>query len=367
MKILYLATIIDTINAFLIPHIKELAYDGAIVDAAGNFTTFVSDELRKVTRKIYNLPLQRNPLSIKNVYALKALKKLIKENNYDFVHVHTPVASVIGRLACGFTNTKCFYTAHGFHFYKGAPLQNWLLYYPVEWLLSYYTDVLITINTEDYELAKHHMHAKRVEYLPGVGIDVEKFANVKVDVKAKRKELGIPDDCKLLLSVGELNKNKNHQMIIRALSKLNDSDIHYAICGKGELKNYLITLAKDLSVEKQVHLLGIRNDIPEILKCADVFVHPSLREGLPVAVMEALASGLPCLATRIRGNIDLLQNNSDLLFETNDSNNLLLNIKKILDNDYLKKGYSSNNASIDNVFSFKNIRLKLFNLYKDVL
>lgn len=309
MKILYLSTTIGTINAFLVPHIKILIEKGHSVDSIGNFTSPISDELRNITRKIYNLPLQRTPFSFKNLFALKKLIKIIKENKYDVVHVHTPIASVIGRIACFFTKTKCFYTAHGFHFYKGAPPLNWLLYFPVEWILSFVTDTLITINKEDYEFAKNHLHAKRTEYIPGVGINIEKFANVKVDIKAKRKELGIPENCKLILSVGELNKNKNHQVVLKALAELKDTNIHYAICGKGELRNYLLDLARSLNVSERFHLLGIREDIAEILKCGDIFVHPSLREGLPVALMEAMASGLPCIASKIRGNIDLIQDN----------------------------------------------------------
>ncbi len=200
-------------------------------------------------------------------------------------------------------------------------------------MLSFVTDTLITINKEDYEFAKKYLHARRIEYVPGVGIDVEKFANTKINKKAKRRELGIPENCKLLLSVGELNKNKNHQLVLKALAQIDDKNIHYAICGKGELQDYLLSLAKELKVSDRFHLLGRRDDIPEILKCADVFVHPSLREGLPVSLMEAMASGLPCVVSDIRGCRDLIENGvNGYLCDNNDLSSFYNRIKEFLSN-----------------------------------
>jgi glycosyltransferase involved in cell wall biosynthesis len=201
-----------------------------------------------------------------------------------------------------------FYTAHGFHFHKGAPLKNWLIYYPLEKWLSKYTDALITINKEDYERAKHKFEARRVEYIPGVGLDIDKFKNVVVNKITKREEIGVNPDSFVVLSVGELNKNKNHEIVIRAIANLNNPNVHYVICGKGPLESYLNNLAIELGIGKNVHLLGFRRDIPEICKVSDIFAFPSLREGLPVSVMEAMAVGMPILGSEIRGNIDLIIN-----------------------------------------------------------
>ena len=356
MKILYLSTIIGTIDSFLIPHLRLLSEQGHVVDVAGNFTTKISKELKTATKNCYNLPLQRNPLNINNINALKRLLILIKKNNYDLVHVHTPVASVIGRFACILTATKCFYTAHGFHFYKGAPLINWLIYFPIEWCLSFFTNTIITINKEDFNLAKKYMFAKNVDIMPGVGVDIEKFANVKIDKLVKRKELNIPENCKLILSVGELNKNKNHQVVIRALALLNDPTIHYAICGVGNLDNYLLRLAKTLGIDSQLHLLGRRDDIPEILKCSDLFIFPSIREGLGIAAIEAITSDLPIIVADNRGTRELsLANDDFILYDKYDYYSLSLKINKLLSEKELEKQMKDIRHSIINKFSIENV------------
>ena len=166
---------------------------------------------------------------------------------------------------------------------------------------SRFTDLLITINKEDYSLAKCKMKAKRVEYIPGVGIDLTRFENIEVDRAAKRREIGVPEDAFLLMSVGELNENKNHQVIIKAMAKLGNKNVHYAIAGKGDKKDFLIRLADSLGVGEQLHLLGYRRDIPELNASADAFCFPSLREGLPVAPMEAMACGVPTIVSNLRG------------------------------------------------------------------
>ena len=263
------------------------------------------------------IAFRRNPLHPGNFSAYFRLRKTIQENHFDIIHCHTPVGGLLGRLAAiGVRKhgTKVIYTAHGFHFYKGAPIKNWLFYYPVERFCSRFTDKLITINQEDYALAKNKFHAKEVHYVPGVGIDLSRFENVEVNRAVKRREIGVPEDAFLLLSVGELNENKNHQVIIKAIAKLNNPKVHYAIAGVGDKRDFLLDLAKQLGVSEQLHLLGYRRDIPELNHCADVFCLPSIREGLPVSVMEAMACGKPCVVSRIRGNTDLVDLNGGELF-----------------------------------------------------
>ena len=210
---------------------------------------------------------------------------MINENKYAFIHCHNPISGIISRLAAKKSNTKIIYTAHGFHFYKGAPVKNWILFYPIEKLCSLYTDVLITINKEDYKLAKNKFYARKIVYIPGIGIDISKFQNVQINKDELKKELGLPKEGFILLSVGELNKNKNHSVVIKALSELGRKDIHYIIAGVGSLKNELEKLAIEKNIEDQVHFLGYRTDIDKIYQIADVFVFPSYREGLSVALM----------------------------------------------------------------------------------
>ena len=275
MKILYITTISDTMG-FFPDHIKMLLGQGHTVDLACNIVNPVKQEIINMGCKIHQIPFQRFPLRKDNLSAYKMLKEIIIDEGYDLVHTHTPIASAITRLACkNIKKIKVFYTAHGFHFYKGAPIKNWIIYYPIEKWLSKYTDTLITINKEDYQRAKSKFKAKRVEYIPGVGLDIDKFKNVVVDKVGKRQELSLPEDAFVILSVGELNKNKNHEVVIRAIAKIKNPDIHYLVCGKGNLDGHLRNLSKELGLEDQVHLLGFRKDIPEICKISDVFAFPS--------------------------------------------------------------------------------------------
>lgn len=290
--------------------IKDLIDCGNVVDIATNEKeSSVPVCYREWGCKIYPISCSRSPFKSGNLKAIKEIKKIVENDEYEIVHCHTPIAAACTRLACkGLRKkgVKVIYTAHGFHFYKGAPKKNWLIYYPVEKICARWTDVLITINKEDYELAKKKLHAKKVEYVPGVGIDVDKFANTMVNRIQKRQEIGVPEDAFMLLSVGELNANKNHHIVIKALAEIGDPNIHYAIAGKGDKKDELEALAKELNVN--LHLLGYRSDVAELYKVADIYILPSIREGLNVSVMEALSSGCPVVASKIRGNVDMISN-----------------------------------------------------------
>ncbi len=308
MKILYVTTISNTVNTFLVPHIKMLVDRGYQVDVAFNIKQEVRPDLIKMGCKVYNIQFQRSPYHLKNLKAFYELAEIIREGNYNCIHTHTPVASAFVRLICMKNkHVKVLYTAHGFHFFDGAPIKNWLIYYPVEKILSRYTDILITINKEDYHRARKFFKAKNVVYIPGVGIEFDKISKLDIDKATKLKELGLPPDAFIMLSVGELNRNKNHETIIRALAELDNPKIHYIVCGSGQLENRLLHLAKNLGIERQVYLLGYRDDVHEICKISDIFAFPSFREGLSVALMEAMAAGLPVVCSNIRGNADLIQ------------------------------------------------------------
>lgn len=258
----------------------------------------------------HQIDFVRSPYHItKNIKALKQLVNLMRKIKFSLVHCHTPMGGVLGRIAAHKTNTKpVIYTAHGFHFYLGAPLMNWLFFYPVERWLAKWTDCLITINQEDYKRAKTFPVRGEVEYVAGVGIDLEKYQNIQVDRKALRKELGVPEHAFLLISVGELNKNKNQRVIVEAIHQIGDKNIYYILCGKGSEKDTLNKLIKQYKLETRVKILGFRQDIPELLAVSDCFVFPSKREGLSVALMEAMAVGVPIIASDIRGNRDLVKN-----------------------------------------------------------
>lgn len=318
MRILYVTTVGGTM-VFFRSFIKKLLDEGHIIDIATNASNSKIPECyNEWGCKVYHIDTSRSPLDKGNFAAIKQIKKIVEQGKYDLVHCHTPIAAMCTRLACRklrSKGTKVFYTAHGFHFYKGAPLKNWLIYYSIEKLCAHFTDTLITINKEDYELAQKKFKAKRIVYVPGVGIDVSKYSDITVDSHQKRSELDVPQDATLLISVGELNDNKNHETVIRALGEINDKNLYYIIAGNGSKKEYLEQLAEDCNVSDRVKLLGYRTDVIELYKCADVCVFPSFREGLSVALMEAMCCGLPCVVSKIRGNVDLIDENGGRLFD----------------------------------------------------
>lgn len=367
MKILYVTTIGGTMSFFQ-SFVSDLINDGHTVDIACNqMGSAISSLYTELGCRAFDLSCSRSPFNKGNIRAIGEIKKILSENYYDIVHCHTPIAAAITRIAARRTRkngTKVIYTAHGFHFYKGAPLKNWLIYYPVEKLCAHFTDILITINKEDYALAKRKLKAKQIEYVPGVGIDTERFSECVINKAEKRKELGVPEDSMLLLSVGELNKNKNHETVIKALAKLHNPNIYYLIAGKGGLEDYLNELIENLDLKNNVKLLGHRADIAELYKVADICVLPSIREGLPVAVMEGMAAGLPLIVADNRGTRDLCQNNINGLVCNSFALDEFANAINDLLNDFKQReNMGNNNLAAAKLFDTKIINTTMNNIY----
>ena len=310
-KVLFVATVVRLhINMFHKPFIKWFHDQGWQVDVAANNDYENKGEcVIPYCDNFYCLPFERSPFKKGNLDAYFQLRELLEKENYDIVHCHTPMGSVITRLAAGETRkrgTKVIYTAHGFHFFKGAPMINWLIYYPVERILARRTDLLITMNQEDYRRAKT-FKAKRIALVNGVGLDLNKFIEATQEEKQKvRREFRLKDEDIFAISVAQLIKRKNHMVLIQAAAKLHNPHFHLFICGDGVQEAELKKKAKELGVEHQIHFLGFRKDVYKISSAADLFLFASLQEGLPVAIMEAMACGLPIVASRIRGNIDLI-------------------------------------------------------------
>ena len=348
-KAMIIATVYSFVSHFEKNDIQILQELGYEVVVASNFEGY-KGELEELNVEKLDIPFTRSPISLKNIKAFFKLNKYLKENKVSLIHCHTPVGGVAGRIIGKLNKIpRIIYTAHGFHFFDGAPKINWIIYYPIEKLLSKFTDILITINKEDYERAKT-FYAKKVEYIPGVGIDVEKIQNIKVDKEQKRKELGLSMENIVLLSVGELNDNKNHIIPIRALAKLNNKNIKYLIAGRGPLESYLKEEIKKLGLENQVKLLGYRKDIYELNKISDIFVFPSKREGLSVALMEAMVCQLLIACSNIRGNRDLIEKyKNGILLENKIESYIegLLLLNKNLEKKYDKKSSFGKISSIE--------------------
>lgn len=322
-KVLMLASVASMIDQFNMSNIDILLKIGYDVDVACNFGygSTCSDEkivelkakLKEKGIRCFQIDFTRSVMNLfQDGKAYKQVRKLVENNKYDLIHCHSPIGGVIGRIVAHETNTKVIYTAHGFHFYEGGPKKNWFIYYPIEKALSKWTDVLITINKEDYNRAKKKFFAKETRYIPGVGVDVEKFEmglkNKQQNKKMKRAELGVSDNDFVLLSVGELQDRKNQRVVIEALHMLNNPNIYYWAVGKGELFPEYLEMIKKYGLEKNVFLLGFRTDIMELCNAADCFVHPSVREGLGIAPLEAMAGGLPLISSYVNGIKDYTEN-----------------------------------------------------------
>ncbi len=365
-KILIVSTVSRQFYLFEQANIEILKSLGYEVHGAANFED-ANERLDSLDIVRHPFDIQRSPFSLKNIKAFIELKKTIESEKFDVVHCHSPMGGVLARLAAlkaRNKGTKVIYTAHGFHFFKGAPLINWLVYYPIERWLSKYTDVLITINIEDFIRAKREFKANKIEYIPGIGIDLTKFNDCKVDKEHKRSEIGLGKDNIVMLSVGEINKNKNHKIAIKVLAKLRNPNIHYVICGRGPLEKYLKNLSRKLGIEKQVHFIGFRKDVIEICKASDLFIFPSYREGLSVALMEAMACGIPVVCSKIRGNYDLIKDQEGgYLVNPSDINSFKEKINFIIENKCLVRRFCEYNKEIIKNFSKDAILLRMRKIY----
>lgn len=337
-RVLYVTTVSRTINAFLIPHIEKLVDEGYIVDCACAIDLKVDDRILAKGCNIFDIPFSRNPLHPKNVKAFKELRKIQEKNNYDVVHVHTPVASFVARLAFRKKeNLKMIYTCHGFHFYKGSPIINWLLFYPLEKIAAKWTDTLVTINEEDYEIATtfNLRNNGQVLKMNGVGIEKENYVIENFDRNKYRKSLDIDEDDFVILVLAELNKNKNHIQLIKAMNLLKDKypNIKAIFAGSGPLENDIKKQIKEYGLEDRITLLGWRDDVKELINSCDMVGLFSKREGLGKCLLEAMICGKPVVATNTRGPRELIEENiNGFLVEIDDFEKTADAIKKFYQN-----------------------------------
>ncbi|MDM0474744.1 glycosyltransferase family 4 protein [Clostridium perfringens] len=379
-KALMMASVASMIDLFNMDNIKILKDMGFEVHVACNFefgsitsqerVNEFRKELESSGIKTFHIPVPRSIYAIKDIVkSYKLMKSLCEENNYDLVHCHSPIGGVVARLACKRARnqgTKVIYTAHGFHFFKGSSIKNWLIFYPIEKFCAKYTDCLITINKEDYEVAKKFNNTN-VEYIPGIGMHIDDIKNMKVDRKAKRTQLGLNNDDFVLISVGQVSKRKNQEVIIKALANISDKHVKYLICGFGELEEYLRNLTLHLNLEDKVIFAGYRRDVKELLYAADCFVFPSLQEGLPVALMEAMATGLPVICSDIRGNVDLITNGKGgYLVDCHDVDGFAKYIDKLIRNINLKENMSEYNKKSIMEFDINKVKTHMEKIYLGV-
>ena len=309
-KVLYVTTVSRTINAFLVPHINMLLDNGYEVHCACSIDKPVDKELQRRGVKIFEVPFSRNPLGIGNIKAFIKLEELQRINDYDIVHVHTPIAAIYGRLLkLNFPSLRIIYTAHGYHFLKGGSKLGWILYYPIEKIMAKFTDVTININKEDYEITKEKLKPKKCYLLNGVGLDLDKYKKLSSkEIQEKRKEFGLKDKDFVVLMVAEINKNKNHIQLINAMDILKDKypNIKVLCIGDGTLKESLDKQIILRNLQNNIFMLGYRLDVNKFINISDIGILLSRREGLPRNIMEFMACGRKVIATDIRGCRDLI-------------------------------------------------------------
>lgn len=375
-KALIIATVGGFIASFELNDVKILQKLGYEVHGASNFKDMQSKvhqiKIHDSGMICHQIDFERSPFRRATVIAYMQLKKLLQEEDFELIHCHTPMGGVItraaGRKARKQGRLKIIYTAHGFHFFKGAPVRNWLFYYPVEKWMSRYTDMLITINHEDYERAKEKLHAKKVRYIPGAGIDTGRFSNDGTKRQKLREEFGLPEDAFVLISVGELNVNKNFEVIIHAIAKVNCSRLYYVICGEGPLKQHLQDVADSLHVSDKVLLLGFRSDIEKMYQIADLFAFPSLREGLGLAALEAMASSLPLLTSDRHGIRDYSQNGvTGYTYNPKDIEGFSGGIKTLMKDAELRRRMGKYNRKTVKKYDIKNVGNIMENIYEEII
>lgn len=375
--VLMLASVASMIDQFNLPNIRLMQTLGYEVHVCCNFAKGNTCDKKRVQKLVRLLVGMRvichqwdcpRKFSVRGCYrAYCQLMRLTKRYPFAWMHCHSPIGGALARIVAYRRSIPVIYTAHGFHFYKGAPLFCWLLFYPVEKLLSYHTDVLLTVNQEDYQLAKRKLSAAKTRKLPGAGIDTgyfgkERCKNPQMEKKAFCKRYGLPADAKLLLSVGELSRRKNHQLVIAMLPELPPS-VCYVICGKGAMYARLTALARKKGVAGRVCFLGYVEDVRKIYAYADLFVFPSVQEGLPVALLEAMASGIPCLVSDIRGSRELVRIKSGR-FKPGNGADFLRKAEALLSNTCLREQNCKEMKKQAARYDSRAVSAKMLQIYK---
>lgn len=357
---------------FLVPHVMNLSEHGFDVEIAcsdvGGRIPEIREKLKDYVKIIHIVRLVRSPASSQNIKGYQDMRKVIEKGHYDIIWTNEPVMGVVTRLAARKarkSGTKVIYMVHGFHFYKGAPKKYWIMFYPIEKFAGYFCDCVVTVNKEDYRRAER-MNLPNVKYIHGIGINTERLTSGKEQIDI-RNELGLSPNAFLVLSVGELNENKNQKTIIKAIAQLKDPTIHYILCGKGNQLENLKKLALDLGVSKHIHFLGYRTDVVNICSQSDVYVMPSHREGLPVASLEAMYCGLPLVTSNIRGLVDIVKNGeSGYLCNPDDSRAFAESIKKLKNVPELRKKMTRRNQKTVIPYCIENTKKEVISLIYEI-
>lgn len=368
-KILFISNIIQEITNFTLPSIKVCKKLGIEFHLAGDLSNFRDLEIaEELGITLHHIDLMRNAFSLHNLKALRQLNNIIYEHQINFIHCNTPTGGVLGRFLTFNKNIeKVLYSSHGFHFYKGAPLINNIIFKSAEHMLSKFTDAMIVINKEDYEAASKMClkNNGNLYYVPGVGIDTEVEKISKHEKSNLKNNLGFSENDIIVSSAGRIEKNKNTKTLILSIMQLNNPKIKLLICGEGSQKEEMQELVKKLGLEHQIYFLGFVDNVKEILAISDIFISLSIREGLPRSVMEAMAMGVPCVVSDNRGHRDLIENGrGGFLCNPFDAVEVSEATKKIIQSNELSKKMIDYNLSKIKQFDSRKVEEYILEIYR---
>lgn len=369
-KVLFTASIAKHILRFHLPYLNWFQEKGYEVHIA-----CLGDEEVPFVDKKWTVPFVRSPFSTGHFEAYNILKEIINREAYCLIHCHTPMASVVTKLAsigARKKGSKVLYTAHGFHFYKGASFLNWLTYYPVEILTSGLADAIITINNEDYDLIVKCGNKKTQYFLiPGIGVAKNKYFPISYNEKLKlRNEKGFKEEDFIAVYAAEFIPRKNHQFLINSLlqHKQEFPNLKLLFCGRGEIKIKMEAFVHKNDLDSVIFFMGFRTDIDEIFKMADIGISSSKQEGLGLNLIEEMMCGLPIIATEDRGHREIIDSGENgFLFPQNDEKQFIGAIKSLYENAHLRKSMGRNAIDKSKTFELSNSLHEMGHIYSQFL
>lgn len=369
-KVLLTATVQSHICQFHKPLVEMLHAHGYEVHVAARDNLAEKNGLKlDFVERVYNIPFSRSPKSVDNIKAYRELKHILAAQHYDVVHCNTPMGGIVTRLAAVKSRkagTQVFYTAHGFHFYEGAPKKNWLVFYPIEKFFSRLTDKLIAINEEDYKLAREKFHCD-VERIHGVGVSEDRYHSASAEEQFRlRKELGFTSDQKIILCVGELLPNKNQVMAIHMMQQIVEKfpDAQLLLAGNGPEKEYLEQEIKHCGLQRNINMLGYCTCLEKYQKITDILVACSKREGLPQNLVEAMLTGNPVVASVNRGHRELIHEGvTGFLIAIDDIADMSQKVLMLLSDVELANRIGTAAMSHAREYGFNNVKCELERIY----
>ena len=356
MKVLYTANTYRHLYLCHKPYLKWFHEQGFIVHTATNST----QKLDNVDKQ-FNIPVQRNPFKLNNIKAVFKLKKIIEAEKYDIIHTHTPMGAAITRLASikyrKTHDVKIIYTAHGFHFYKGCPLINWIIYYPVEKILSKFTDLIITMNQEDYEFAKKHFDTT-IKYIPGIGFNEEKIKRTLTSKEQKllKDNLGIKKNAYIISYIAEIQKRKRQMYLLKTIKKMKLTNEIFLLVGEDQKSQKIKRYIKVNHLEEHVKIIGFKDNVEDYLDISNLIISVSNQEGLPLNIMEAMFKNKSIIVTKCRGNTDLIKDKTNgIVVDLNNKKELIDAILLLKNNQVYAKQLGDNNKRFISKYSINNV------------